>query len=91
MFISLKIEELVETLTHNFNSTWKTDLQRVVSDIKGFFPNITVSEDLIKAALSQFAVHYTRWEDINKKYMKVLNNRAFLPLATITYEIRRYV
>ena len=79
---------LIEETIKSFNEHWKAGFQRISADITKYFPNFDLGSDILRQTFAQFIVHYTTLENIVRTLQRTKEARAFIPLSTITYEIR---
>ncbi|KAH3744691.1 vacuolar protein sorting-associated protein 52 A [Pelomyxa schiedti] len=96
LIIDNRFKEAMENLIQSFNTSWKSDIQNVVSDIRAYFPNFNVAEDVLRVAMMKFVDHYTRWDELNKRVLRQIGvgrggTSSFLPVTTVSYEIKKYV
>ena len=99
-------EILIENIIHEFNSTWKLNIQLINDQIISYFNNNFInSMNILKLVLTQLLLYYTRFQDILKKVFTTNNNatsntsnnnkqpaflRELVSTANILMEIKRY-
>ena len=96
-------EILIENIIHEFNTTWKLNIQLINDQILSYFNNNFInSMNILKLVLTQLLLYYTRFQDILKKVFTTTNNnnsnnnkqplflRDLVSTANILMEIKRY-
>ncbi|KAL9861822.1 Vacuolar protein sorting-associated protein 52 B [Arabidopsis thaliana] len=87
---SITIAE-VEPLVKDFGSRWKTAIELMDKDIITSFSNFLCGMDILRAALTQLLLYYTRLTDCIKKIDGgSALNRDLVSIQSIMYEIRKY-
>ena len=72
----------------SFNEHWKAGFQSISADVSKYFPNFDLGSDILRQTFGQFIVHYTTLENVVRSLQRTKEARSFIPLSTITYEIR---
>ena len=99
-------EILIENIIHEFNTTWKLNIQLINDQIISYFNNnFNNSMNILKLVLTQLLLYYTRFQDILKKVFTTTNSnnstnsynnkqplflRELVSTANILMEIKRY-
>lgn len=78
----------IDETIKSFNDHWKVGFQHISADISKYFPNFDLGSDILRQTFAQFIVHYTTLENIVRTLQRTKEARSFIPLSTITYEIR---
>lgn len=81
----------VEPLVKDFASRWKAAIELMHKDVITSFSNFLCGMDILRAALTQLLLYYTRLSDCIKKISggSVLN-KDLVSISSIMYEIRKY-
>ncbi|KAF6143930.1 hypothetical protein GIB67_001724 [Kingdonia uniflora] len=81
----------VEPLVKDFASRWKAAIELMHKDVITSFSNFLCGMDILRAALTQLLLYYTRLSDCVKRVVggSVLN-KDLVSISSIMYEIRKY-
>ncbi|XP_020574355.1 vacuolar protein sorting-associated protein 52 A-like [Phalaenopsis equestris] len=81
----------VEPLVKDFASRWKNAIELMHRDVITSFSNFLCGMDILKAALTQLLLYYTRLSESVKKIAggSVLN-KDLVSISSILYEIKKY-
>eukprot|EP00741_Cyanophora_paradoxa_P006469 tig00001003_g6264.t1 len=81
----------VEKLVKEFNARWKQGIEGMNADVMKYFSNFKIGMEILKQALTQLLLYYTRFLDIVKKCFKNPPfSRDIVSIPNIMYEIRQY-
>jgi vacuolar protein sorting-associated protein 52 len=81
----------VEPLVKDFASRWKAAIELMHKDVITSFSNFLCGMEILKAALTQLLLYYTRLTECVKK----INggsalNKDLVSISSILYEIKKY-
>ncbi|KAK6940405.1 Vps52 [Dillenia turbinata] len=81
----------VEPIVKDFASRWKAAIELMHKDVITSFSNFLCGMEILRAALTQLLLYYTRLSDCIKKYggMSTLN-KDLVTISSIMYEIKKY-
>ncbi|KAF2314489.1 hypothetical protein GH714_026932 [Hevea brasiliensis] len=81
----------VETIVKDFASRWKAAIELMHKDVITSFSNFLCGMEILRAALTQLLLYYTRLSDCIKRIVggSVLN-KDLVSISSIMYEIRKY-
>ncbi|OWM63440.1 hypothetical protein CDL15_Pgr022185 [Punica granatum] len=81
----------VEPLVKDFANRWKAAIELMHKDVITSFSNFLCGMDILRAALTQLLLYYTRLSDCIKRIPggSVLN-KDLVSISSIMYEIRKY-
>ena len=86
----IKIEE-VEPLVKDFSDRWKGAIKLMHTDIITSFSNFLCGMDILKLALTQLLLYYTRLSECIKGIEGgSALNKDLVSIASIMYEIKNY-
>ncbi|XAR55594.1 hypothetical protein NMG60_11035706 [Bertholletia excelsa] len=87
---SISVPE-VEPLVKDFASRWKAAIELMHNEVITSFSNFLCGMEILRAALTQLLLYYTRLSDCIKKIDggSVLN-KDLISISSIMYEIRKY-
>ncbi|KAL6535643.1 Vacuolar protein sorting-associated protein 52 [Orobanche minor] len=82
----------VEPIIKDFGSRWKSAIELMHSDVITSFSNFLCGMDILRAALTQLLLYYTRLSDCIKRIMAGGSglNKDLVSISSIMYEIRKY-
>lgn len=81
----------VEPLVKDFASRWKAAIELMHKDVITSFSNFLCGMDILRAALTQLLLYYTRLSDCIKKIAGgSALNKDLVSISSIMYEIRKY-
>lgn len=81
----------VEPLVKDFASRWKTAIELMHKDVITSFSNFLCGMEILRAALTQLLLYYTRLSDCVKKIVGgTALNKDLVSISSIMYEIRKY-
>lgn len=81
----------VEPLVKDFASRWKTAIELMHSDVITSFSNFLCGMEILRAALTQLLLYYTRLTDCIKRIPGgSALNKELVSISSIMYEIRKY-
>ncbi|CAM8964777.1 unnamed protein product [Rhodiola kirilowii] len=81
----------VEPLVKDFASRWKTAIELMHKDVITSFSNFLCGMEILRAALTQLLLYYTRLSDCVKKIVGgSALNKDLVSISSIMYEIRKY-
>lgn len=81
----------VEPLVKDFGSRWKAAIELMHSDVITSFSNFLCGMEILRAALTQLLLYYTRLSDCMKKIAGgSALNKDLVSISSIMYEIRKY-
>ncbi|KAG0492907.1 hypothetical protein HPP92_006305 [Vanilla planifolia] len=81
----------VEPLVKDFASRWKTAIELMHKDIITSFSNFLCGMEILKAALTQLLLYYTRLsESVKKTAGGSVLNKDLVSISSILYEIKKY-
>lgn len=86
-------KDVVVGLTKKFSTNWKMLLSTLSKDIMTSFPNMRTGSNVLKRCYQQLFANYKRFQDIIKSSNKDIYSEIsqdFIPLSTLTYEIKQY-
>ena len=85
-------QKLVEILIHDFAATWKSGIESINQDVLEYFANFKNGMAILKQALTQLLLYYTRFQEIIKQAWS--RPPAFVKdivsTAAILVEIKKY-
>ncbi|EOA34508.1 hypothetical protein CARUB_v10022051mg [Capsella rubella] len=82
----------VEPLVKDFGNRWKTAIELMHKDIITSFSNFLCGMDILKAALTQLLLYYTRLKDcIEKIDGGSALNKDLVSFNIFTFEIKKYI
>jgi hypothetical protein len=81
----------VEPLVKDFASRWKAAIELMHKDVITSFSSLLCGMEILRAALTQLLLYYTRLSDCIKRIVggSVLN-KDLVSISSIMYEIRKY-
>ncbi|KAF5749309.1 vacuolar protein sorting-associated protein 52 A [Tripterygium wilfordii] len=86
----ITIEE-VEPLVKDFASRWKAAIELMHKDVITSFSNFLCGMEILKAALTQLLLYYTRLSDCIKRIVGgSALNKDLVSISSIMYEIKKY-
>ncbi|XP_063937552.1 vacuolar protein sorting-associated protein 52 A isoform X1 [Daucus carota subsp. sativus] len=81
----------VEPLVKDFASRWKAAIELMHKDVITSFSNFLCGMDILRAAMTQLLLYYTRLSDCIKKIAGgSALNKDLVSISSIMYEIRKY-
>ncbi|OMO86945.1 Vps52/Sac2 [Corchorus capsularis] len=81
----------VEPLVKDFASRWKAAIELMHKDVITSFSNFLCGMEILRAALTQLLLYYTRLSDCIKKINGgTALNKDLVSISSIMYEIRKY-
>ncbi|KAK1407641.1 hypothetical protein QVD17_39262 [Tagetes erecta] len=81
----------VEPLVKDFASRWKAAIELMHSDVITSFSNFLCGMEILRAALTQLLLYYTRLSDCMKKIAGgSALNKDLVSISSIMYEIRKF-
>jgi hypothetical protein len=81
----------VETIVKDFASRWKAAIELMHKDVITSFSNFLCGMEILRAALTQLLLYYTRLSDTIKKIVGgSALNKDLVSISSIMYEIRKY-
>ncbi|KAI5641845.1 hypothetical protein M9H77_00069 [Catharanthus roseus] len=81
----------VEPLVKDFASRWKNAIEMMHNDVIRSFSNFLCGMEILRAALTQLLLYYTRLSDCIKKIAGgSALNKDLVSISSIMYEIRKY-
>lgn len=81
----------VEPLVKDFASRWKAAIELMHKDVITSFSNFLCGMDILRAALTQLLLYYTRLSDCIKRIVSgSALNKDLVSISSIMYEIRKY-
>ncbi|KAM7250293.1 hypothetical protein ACFE04_022176 [Oxalis oulophora] len=81
----------VEPLVKDFASRWKSAIEMMHKDVITSFSNFLCGMEILRAALTQLLLYYTRLTDYIKKISGgAALNKDLISISSIMYEIRKY-
>ncbi|CAI0402966.1 unnamed protein product [Linum tenue] len=81
----------VEPLVKDFASRWKTAIELMHKDVITSFSNFLCGMEILRAALTQLLLYYTRLSDSIKRITGGSTlNKDLVSISSIMYEIRKY-
>jgi hypothetical protein len=81
----------VEPLVKDFGSRWKSAIELMHNDVITSFSNFICGMDILRAALTQLLLYYTRFTDSIKKIPGGSSlNKDLISIPSIMYEIRKF-
>ncbi|RZC88467.1 hypothetical protein C5167_016272 [Papaver somniferum] len=81
----------VEPLVKDFGSRWKAAIELMHKDVITSFSNFLCGMEILRAALTQLLLYYTRLSDCIKRIPGGLTlNKDLVSISSIMYEIRKY-
>lgn len=81
----------VETIVKDFGSRWKAAIELMHNDVITSFSNFLCGMEILRAALTQLLLYYTRLSDCMKKVAGgSALNKDLVSISSIMYEIRKY-
>ncbi|XP_028762874.1 vacuolar protein sorting-associated protein 52 A isoform X1 [Neltuma alba] len=81
----------VEPLVKDFASRWKAAIELMHKDVITSFSNFLCGMEILRAALTQLLLYYTRLSDCIKKIVGgSALNKDLVSISSIMYEIRKY-
>jgi len=81
----------VEVLVKEFATKWKGGIEQINSNVMKFFSNFKLGMEILKQALTQLLLYYTRFLDIIKKCFRNPSfGKDIVTINSIIYEIRQY-
>nr|GMN68898.1 hypothetical protein TIFTF001_037949 [Ficus carica]GMN68904.1 hypothetical protein TIFTF001_037955 [Ficus carica] len=81
----------VEPLVKDFASRWKVAIELMHKDVITSFSNFLCGMEILRAALTQLLLYYTRLSDCIKKIVGgSALNKDLVSISSIMYEIRKY-
>ncbi|KAF3772392.1 Vacuolar sorting-associated protein 52 A [Nymphaea thermarum] len=82
----------VEPLVKDFASRWKAAIELMHKDVITSFSNFLCGMDILRAALTQLLLYYTRLSDCIKRIPGgPALNKDLISISSIMYEIRKYL
>jgi hypothetical protein len=80
----------VEKIVKEFAANWTAVIEKISGDVLSYFSNFRNGSDILKQALTQLALYYSRFEDIIKKnYKNAPFRKDIIPLSTLRFEIQK--
>lgn len=85
-------ESAVEALVSDFASNWRAGIQQINDDVMAYFANFRNGMEILKQALTQLLLYYTRFQDIIKKSFPKASSltKDVVSTSAILLEIKRY-
>ncbi|GFY95191.1 Vps52 / Sac2 family [Actinidia rufa] len=81
----------VEPLVKDFASRWKAAIELMHNDVITSFSNFLCGMEILRAALTQLLLYYTRLSDCIKRIVGgSALNKDLVSISSIMYEIRKY-
>ncbi|KAF9600683.1 hypothetical protein IFM89_011354 [Coptis chinensis] len=81
----------VEKLVKDFASSWKNAIESMHKDVMTSFSNFLIGMDILRTALTQLLLYYTRLSDcIRRVSGGSALNRDLVSIPSIMFEIRKY-
>ncbi|KAM7511463.1 hypothetical protein LguiB_010338 [Lonicera macranthoides] len=81
----------VEPLVKDFGSRWKAAIELMHNDVITSFSNFVCGMEILRAALTQLLLYYTRFTDCMKRVAGgSALNKDLISIPSIMYEIRKY-
>lgn len=81
----------VEGIVKDFGSRWKAAIELMHNDVITSFSNFLCGMEILRAALTQLLLYYTRLSDCLKKIAGGSTlNKDLVSISSIMYEIRKY-
>lgn len=81
----------VQPLVKDFASRWKASIELMHKDVITSFSNFLCGMDILRAALTQLLLYYTRLSDCIKRIEGgSALNKDLVSISSIMYEIRKY-
>ncbi|KAI3978687.1 hypothetical protein MKX01_015862 [Papaver californicum] len=81
----------VEPLVKDFGSRWKAAIELMHKDVITSFSNFLCGMEILRAALTQLLLYYTRLSDCIKRISGGSTlNKDLVSISSIMYEIRKY-
>ncbi|KAI3909938.1 hypothetical protein MKW98_012992, partial [Papaver atlanticum] len=81
----------VEPLVKDFGSRWKAAIELMHKDVITSFSNFLCGMEILRAALTQLLLYYTRLSDCIKRIPGGSTlNKDLVSISSIMYEIRKY-
>lgn len=81
----------VEPIVKDFASRWKTAIELMHNDVITSFSNFLCGMEILRAALTQLLLYYTRLSDCIKRIVGGSTlNKDLVSISSIMYEIRKY-
>lgn len=81
----------VEPLVKDFASRWKAAIELMHKDVITSFSNFLCGMEILRAALTQLLLYYTRLSDCIKRIVGgSALNKDLVSISSIMYEIRKY-
>ncbi|GKV00398.1 hypothetical protein SLEP1_g13091 [Rubroshorea leprosula] len=81
----------VEPLVKDFASRWKAAIELMHKDVITSFSNFLCGMEILRAALTQLLLYYTRLSDCIKKIVGgSALNKDLVSISSIMYEIKKY-
>jgi hypothetical protein len=81
----------VNSLIKEFEANWKQHLNKIRSDVFGYFSNFITGTEILKKVFTQLILYYKRFEETVKKLDRPLYDKLsqhFVPIPTLTYEMK---
>ncbi|XP_022885788.1 vacuolar protein sorting-associated protein 52 A-like [Olea europaea var. sylvestris] len=81
----------VEPIVKDFAGRWKTAIELMHNDVITSFSNFLCGMEILRAALTQLLLYYTRLSDCIKRIVGGSTlNKDLVSISSIMYEIRKY-
>lgn len=81
----------VEPIIKDFGSRWKAAIELMHNDVITSFSNFLCGMEILRAALTQLLLYYTRLSDCMKRIAGGSTlNKDLVSISSIMYEIRKY-
>ncbi|EYU31644.1 hypothetical protein ABFS82_07G114700 [Erythranthe guttata] len=81
----------VEPIIKDFGSRWKAAIELMHNDVITSFSNFLCGMEILRAALTQLLLYYTRLSDCMKRIAGGSSlNKDLVSISSIMYEIRKY-
>ncbi|CAL5340732.1 unnamed protein product [Camellia sinensis] len=81
----------VEPLVKDFASRWKAAIELMHNDVITSFSNFLCGMEILRAALTQLLLYYTRLTDCIKRIVGgTAPNKDLVSISSIMYEIKKY-
>lgn len=81
----------VEPIVKDFGNRWKAAIELMHKDVITSFSNFLCGMEILRAALTQLLLYYTRLSDCIKKIQGgSALNKDLVSISSIMYEIRKY-
>lgn len=81
----------VEPLVKDFASRWRAAIELMHKDVITSFSNFLCGMDILRNAMTQLLLYYTRFSDCVKKIVGgSALNKDLVSIASIMYEIKKY-